>query len=160
MGDTIWPRFEETGIYETLETPPRYFAVYRFESGGHIRHAAKDNRSEAEKDLQGSLDRNVKFWTDRLNSSRSDARVVIVDGHYYSMGPEPSDEYRSNSSNFLGFGGRAFHIHFKGTNGITVSHNLWYGGKIPAEFRDRFPDNAEFVKGEKWVESHGQNFLV
>ena len=50
-----------------------------------------------------------------------------------------------SDSPFRGYGGRGIKIKLQ-TGEIIVTNNLWHNGKVPKEFRDRLPDNAEFIK--------------
>lgn len=47
-----------------------------------------------------------------------------------------------------GCGGRTFRIRMLDTGEEFETSNLWCQGNIPPHFRDRLPDNAEFVKPE------------
>ena len=80
------------------------------------------------------------FWTDHLEKGDKDGRRVIVYGHHYKIGSEAPSYNR-------GFGGQKFTIRFLVDGETIVTTNLWHQGAIPAHFRDRLPDNAEFVKG-------------
>lgn len=77
-------------------------------------------------------------WVERADRGDDD-KIVRVDGNHYHIGDEMS------SSLFRGFGGRKFVIRFHDGREVT-STNLWGQGDIPAHFRKRLPDNAEFVK--------------
>ena len=83
------------------------------------------------------------FWIKQMETRPE--RAVIVNGVHYRMGEEPSDprSYRG----MLGFGGAEWKIQFKDGRepALVVSHNLWHQGHIPDRFKDRLPDNAEFI---------------
>lgn len=78
---------------------------------------------------------------------------VIIAGRHYTIGPEPK---KGQPTSFLGMAGREFHIR-RNTGEVIVTHNLWSQGEIPERFRDRFPDNAEFLNGAGFVKigEHG-----
>jgi hypothetical protein len=76
------------------------------------------------------------FWSDKLNIA-DHSRVARIDGTHYFYEDD-------KDGGFKGFGGRKFEIKFH--DGRTVvTRNLWCQGNIPAHFRDRLPDNAEFL---------------
>lgn len=68
-----------------------------------------------------------------------DPRIVIVGHHFYSVGDPAMRGAR-------GFGGRKFVIRMLATGQIRETTNLWSGGVIPPAWRERMPDNAEFVE--------------
>lgn len=65
---------------------------------------------------------------------------LIIDGHMYSDGGHTP----GSKTQFLGFGGHLWTIERDGKQWTT--NNLWSGGVIPQEFRDRLSDNARFIK--------------
>lgn len=77
-------------------------------------------------------------WT-RLLPERQNR--VIVGGRHYMIEPELPPRDRSLG----GFGGQQWKIRFKDGREV-VTTNLWHQGPIPERFRERLPDNAEFVK--------------
>lgn len=78
---------------------------------------------------------NCNFWTDYMG--RTD--TIRIDGMHYVIAPD-------TTSGMKGYGGHEFKIKRFDTEGVIVTHNLWHQGDIPAHFRDRLPDNAEFVE--------------
>jgi hypothetical protein len=78
------------------------------------------------------------FWLNDHNL-RTD-RNVTVDGTVYWIGEEPTEiGYKP----FLGHGGSLFRIEkFSGEKISTT--NLWCRGRVPARFKDLYPDNAKF----------------
>jgi hypothetical protein len=79
---------------------------------------------------------NCQFWWEKI--AQAD-KLIRVDGHCYRI-PKPTVH-----EIFKGFGGAKFKIKFKDGR-VIETDNLWHNGEIPAHFRDRLPDNAEFVK--------------
>lgn len=76
-------------------------------------------------------------WNDLfLIRDRDD--VVRVDGGHHMIGPENTGE------RFRGHGGHRFKIRFFDGR-ETESSNLWFQGGIPARWKERLPDNAEFL---------------
>ncbi len=65
---------------------------------------------------------------------------AIIDGTHYVIGDEDSKE-----TYFRGFGGAKFHIKFNDGTEITTT-NLWYQGVPSEHFKDKFPNNAEFIR--------------
>lgn len=88
------------------------------------------------------------FWTEKL-AFKDEPKVARIDGNHYSIAPDEPKEYRG----FLGFGGTRFEIKFFDGRQV-VTHNLWHQGSIPQRFRERLPDNAEFVR-----EIHGTSYI-
>lgn len=85
-----------------------------------------------------SLCFSCNFWQEWVERDEADPLSVRVDGCHYHIGDEKS------SSSFRGFGGRLFSIRFFDGREVTTT-NLWCQSDIPTHFRDRLPDNAEFV---------------
>lgn len=83
------------------------------------------------------------FWRDYAKKA-SDPSSVRVGGQHYWIKPD-----RPGSA-CLGHGGAEFLIRFTDGRDVTrrtvVTHNLWAQSRIPDHFRDRLPDNAEFVE--------------
>lgn len=72
-------------------------------------------------------------------ASNPPKNALIINGQLYSDGGYQKDDRR-----FLGHAGHEFTI--TQGNRTWMTNNLWSGGTIPHEFRDRLQDNAEFVK--------------
>lgn len=89
------------------------------------------------------IERNMCFscnlWTDRIEITKNNKKVMIVEGIMYTIvedfiGP-----------GMRGFGGHKFTFEtFKGE--IKISKNVWCGGDIPKHFLDKIPDNAKIIK--------------
>lgn len=77
------------------------------------------------------------FWNSQLEADKHRKFAVIDGGHYVIAEDAPKG--------FRGFGGAEFKIRFFNGEQITT-HNLWFQGEIPEEFKDKMPDNAEFVE--------------
>lgn len=80
---------------------------------------------------------NCLFWLDKVRDA-GDTRSVRVSGQHYFIRPD-------SKGGFLGHGGAEFCIRFH-SGRVVVSHNLWSQGHIPEHFRERLPDNAEFIR--------------
>lgn len=66
--------------------------------------------------------------------------IRVRSGHYQDGGA------KAGRTDFNGFGGRVFRVRmFDGKEFET--NNMWFQGTIPAHFRERLPDNAEFITG-------------
>lgn len=81
---------------------------------------------------------NCLFWTEYIEL-KNKSESVRIKGEHYWIGEEDGPFH------FRGFGGKKFKIRFKNSKEITTT-NLWYQGEIPDRFRDRLPNNAEFIK--------------
>lgn len=66
--------------------------------------------------------------------------IRVNGGHYLDGGQ------RGGNTTWNGFGGRIFRVRmFDGREFET--NNMWFQGNIPQHFRERLPDNAEFIEG-------------
>lgn len=81
-----------------------------------------------------------EFWDEKVRMLSK--RSVIVDGSHYMIG-EPREE--SWPSSMKGSGGAKVRIRFFDGREVTTT-SLWYQGNVPAVFRDKLPDNAEFIR--------------
>lgn len=84
---------------------------------------------------------NCWFWEEKVGWL-GNPDVVRIDGRHYAIKPDPPE---GTNRSLWGAGGRGFIIRFFNSREVKT-HNLWYQGKIPEHFKDRLPDNAEFVK--------------
>lgn len=89
------------------------------------------------------LTRNIcfrcNFWREYFES-KDNPRHARINGRHYCVSPRNDKDTQWN-----GFGGRETTIRF--LDGRVVStNNLWHQGEIPAIWRERLPDNAEFAK--------------
>lgn len=82
-------------------------------------------------------------WLD-LVRSKDEPNHFVVDGWHYTYEPDDPPGKRR----FSGFGGRRHNIRFPDGR-VVVSHNVWTQGKIPDRFRDRLPDSATFLGGDR-----------
>lgn len=73
-----------------------------------------------------------------LYLDRDNANSVRINGRHYYIG-DP------NAIGLRGFGGRKYVIKFHDGR-IVETTNLWTQGEIPDRWRERLPDNAEFVE--------------
>ena len=80
------------------------------------------------------------FWLDYIKV-QGDPTHVIANGCHYTILPDQPSGYRG----FLGHGGAEFSILFADGREV-VTHNLWAQGSVPTRFRERMPNNAEFVQ--------------
>lgn len=73
---------------------------------------------------------------------------LVIDNYVYGIGTEPSEAQRRSGRGMLGMGGRRFDIEFFDGRKFTT-HNLWAGGLIPERYRERLPNTAKFISGER-----------
>jgi hypothetical protein len=85
------------------------------------------------------------FWREKLIIKDNES-VFRINGEHYQLGGEG------------GFGGRKFTIKRFDTEKVIETNKLWSQGEIPKHFRDRLPDNAEFIETPKAI-GHGQGYL-
>lgn len=90
------------------------------------------------------------FWQDLVEEqlTKLDIYFLRIKGHHYQTHKE---EKHRRYTKYNGFAGRQFIIKLDDTEEIFDTYNLWHQGKIPEHFRDRLPDNAEFVEDKSWV---------
>ena len=84
---------------------------------------------------------NCNYWMKLIEDQRWDEdrfRVVVKGIHYVGYSPRVS-------TGMKGFGGQLWKIKFLDGREVEC-RNLWHQGEIPERFRDRLPDNAEFVR--------------
>ncbi len=157
IGTGDWePAYDRgTGVYETRHEPPQFVFYAENERGqAMMRGIAHATREKAEEDEREHHEFHRKFWADRVEPAKTDPKVCVIDGHFYRVG----DEHPYRAPELLGFGGRQFHIaRHDGT--LIETRNLWSGGEIPAAWREKIPNNAEFVNGERWVQLGGVSYL-
>lgn len=100
-------------------------------------------------------DYNKEFWDNLLNKEVKN-RVIVKGQHFTHRGFKDLSKCthlkRRAEESFLGHGGRLFKIKMLSDGQIVETNDLWYQGEIPQEYRDRFPDNAEFVKEERKID--------
>lgn len=78
------------------------------------------------------------FWMVDVGASN----YVVIDGAAYSVGEEDRNK---DFDGPRGHGGRRFII--RRNNGCIIeTTNLWHRGDVPDAFRDKFPDDAVFLK--------------
>jgi hypothetical protein len=79
------------------------------------------------------------YWLDRIRKiAAGETRFVTIAGVGYAVGAE-------DERGFRGFDGARFRIRTANGRDITTT-NLWCQGAIPPRFRERLPDNAEFIR--------------
>lgn len=93
------------------------------------------------KPLCSSTCYHINYWNEIIEEK--DEHIIIDGVCYYDDG----EVNNPTKYAFLGHSGRRFWIRFLDGRTITTN-NLWYNGKIPDEFRDQLPDNAEFYTPE------------
>ncbi len=70
---------------------------------------------------------------------------LIINGNHYRIGAEPTpEEHQRHPEHYGSYGRRHTIRHNDGT--VTVTHNLWHQGAIPARLTR--PDNATFVRDD------------
>lgn len=93
----------------------------------------------AKKLAERKLCHGCDHWTS-LAKIAARADVARIEGTHYMIDKENADPRA-----FRGFAGQRFKIKFADGREVETT-NLWCQGSIPDHFRDRLPDNANFVK--------------
>ena len=91
----------------------------------------------AAKLTQRQLCHTCDFWHEKIGI-KDDPATVRAKGVHYRIGKE------GVRGLFQGFGGARFRIRFNDGREVE-STNLWCQGHIPDAFKERLPDNAEFL---------------
>lgn len=82
------------------------------------------------------------YWLERVKNVKSPTQLVIR-GDMYQIARE------DDASDFRGFGGFPHYIKFFDGR-VVKTTNLWANGKVPEEYRDKLPDNAEFISQDEY----------
>ena len=77
------------------------------------------------------------YWSEQASDR---ANAAVIDGIHYRIKPDTAKPGPGS-----GYDGQKFTVRFHDGREVTT-RNLWYQGPIPPVWRDRLPDNAEFVK--------------
>lgn len=81
------------------------------------------------------------FWNEKVEWKETRKDVIVrVNGVHYTI-----DHDESGDPSWRGHGGAKFNIKFFDGREVTTT-NLWCQGSIPEAFREKLPDNAEFIK--------------
>lgn len=83
------------------------------------------------------------FWENLYRKNKDNPNWVIIEGHSWILKPRKEDD--KPRSPFWGLGGTRM-VAKKKDGAIMDGNNWWHQGKIPPEFRDLMPDNAEWVE--------------
>jgi hypothetical protein len=94
---------------------------------------------------QSGLCWDCNFWYEKIILANY-KQVARINGRHYVI----EDEAGDTIFGFRGFNGQEFTIKFFDGR-VVKTTNLWFQGVIPERFRDRLPDNAEFVGIEPLV---------
>ena len=106
-----------------------------------------DSPSNWSKDsLISGLCFDCSFWENLITKAEQrESGSIRIDGHHYYV--DLKNPIKGGIPSHRGFAGRSWNIRFR--DGATVrTDNLWYQGQIPERFKDRLPDNADFVFGD------------
>lgn len=118
-------------MFTTQPSPYGSSRVAIFKDGQFICDTPTDQAAAA---IQHHVDTTERHWQAvRARRHGGDARLVITDGHVYSIG--------SSADYPKGFGGQWWLIQFYDGRSITTD-SLWHMGDIPADWRERLPENA------------------
>ena len=102
---------------------------------------------ETLRDLESDLCFSCYFWEEQYQTDQEYRKipehfseVIIIDGHHYVADTDPS--HKKNL--YKGIGGAPHLVKFKDGR-VEAFDNLWHQGEIPEIFREKLPDNAEFI---------------
>lgn len=88
------------------------------------------------------------FWLDLIRVS-GDKQWARIGGNHYQL-HDYGRPVSGGDSRFKGSAGRCFTVRFTDARepAEIETRDLWCQGRIPERFRDRLPDNAEWVGGQ------------
>lgn len=86
------------------------------------------------------------FWREKVEwRAANNPKAAVIHGRHFMVEPAVKTELHKRE---LGYGGQPFTIRFHDGR-VERTNNLWHQGTIPNGYwRDRLPDNAEFVREE------------
>lgn len=108
---------------------------------------SSDEWIDGEQMLEEKLCFTCWFWNNNLIADKN-RKYAVIKGEHYVL-ESHTDSY------FKGFGGSKFYIKFNDGH-IEFCDNLWYQGEIPQEWKEKFPDNAEFITKEEFERSQNK----
>lgn len=85
-----------------------------------------------------------QFWLDVIDAMD---HHVVIEGTAWAMRPDEPEFRKAFGGWGLGCGGR-HHLIRKLDGTVIECNNLWCRGDVPERFRDRLPDDAEFLPRE------------
>lgn len=148
----------QPGGMDPVWCSPLMWFTNRQTSGGGCGSTGYASRVEAELRLAQDIWGHIQFWESKIAYrdngdttfvSRArrhldkPERVIRCNAKHYTLGPEP---HRNERRDMLGHGGARFRFRLLATGEIIESHNVWFQGQIPDEYRELLPDNAEAVR--------------
>src|ERR1700691_2395749 len=91
------------------------------------------------------LDSHDQFWAGQLAKRES---AVVIGRNHYRIKPD----YPERDRDIAGYGGQLHRIRRLATGEVTETRNLWHQGIVPPSWRDRLPDDAEFVTAAEFAQ--------
>jgi len=108
----------------------------------HVQARIWPRTKQVEVSCAGSwTDSHDAFWEEQLTDRDG---ALVIGGCHYRAKPDLPD----NRRDCAGFGGGLHRIRLADGE-VIETRNLWHQGIIPPAFRDRLPDNAEFIVEER-----------
>lgn len=87
------------------------------------------------------------FWKDLYNKMANDPRWIRIKSKSFIFAG--LDDTAPNEWNKFGYPNAIGYAKLK--NGSVIrSNNVWFQGKIPEEFKELMPDNAEWISKEEF----------
>ena len=90
------------------------------------------------------------FWNQKV-ARKKDPNQVVINGQVYYIANE-------NAAGERGFGGAVHYIKFFDGREVRTT-NLWANGEMPEEYREKLPDNANWMtkeEREKYDKEHSR----
>jgi hypothetical protein len=126
---------------------------YQHQDGGSTRSRGMETKDAVETELLRTAQNRWNHWERRVQEvAKGDKRIIICEGVFRSLGREDG-----GPNSMRGHGGHEFAFRMLATGKVVTSTNVWFGGRIPAEFVERLPDNAERIESpaeRRTAESH------
>lgn len=88
-----------------------------------------------------------EFWQDLYNKMSNDPKWIRIDGNSYIFAS--IDDKCPKGWNIFKYSKAIGYAKLKNGNAIH-SGNIWYQGKVPEEFKELMPDNAEWISKDEF----------
>lgn len=88
-----------------------------------------------------------EFWQNLYNKMNNDPRWVRIEGKSYIFAS--FNDVSPKGWNKFGYQNLIGYAKLKNKD-VIHSNNVWFQGKIPEEFKELMPDNAEWVSKEEF----------
>jgi hypothetical protein len=134
------------GYSEIYNIGDKWFAYHEIEGGSS--QGTFTTKEEAVADIERTIEIFTSSWEGKVRwreegDCTPDGRPVVrADGVHFVISPDLSQGVSRGNA---GYGGAKFVFRMLETGNVITSRNVWCQGRIPTDYRDRLPDNAELI---------------